>query len=84
MKHNFAFTSSVAYHLLGLNSQSAIHSKSDNCLTQYKSKYVFNEWQALATKTKKLVIEYYDMFGHGKGLVDAMSGFGLKVHCKRQ
>ena len=27
---------------------------------------------------KKTVIVYYGVSGHGKGLVDAMSGFGVK------
>ena len=29
-------------------------------------------------KTQKMVIVYYGVSGHGKGLVDAMSGFGVK------
>ena len=52
--------------------------KSDNCSTQYKSKYVFNFWSSLAKKLNKTIIVYYGVSGHGKGLVDAMSGFGVK------
>ena len=45
--------------------------------------YVFSMWQLFATTTKKLVIAYYGASGHGKGLVDAMSGFGVKGPLKR-
>ena len=78
MRHNFAFTLSVVYHSLQLNSPSVTCFKYDNCLTQYKSKYVFKKWQALATKTKKLVIVYYGVSGHGKVLVETVSGFAVK------
>ena len=84
MKHNFAFTSSVVHHLLELHNPSVIRFKSDNCSTQYKSKYVFKQWQILAMKTQKMVIVYYGVSGHGKGLVDAMSGFGVKGPLRRE
>ena len=57
--------------------------KSDNCSTQYKSKYVFNFWSSLAKKLNKTIIVYYGVSGHGKGLVDAMSGFGVKGPIRR-
>ena len=78
MRHNFAFTSSVVYHSVQLNSPSVTCFKYDNCLTQYKTKYVFKKWQALAIKTKKLVIVYYSASGHGKVLVDTVSEFAVK------
>ena len=41
MKQDFAFTSTVVCHLLEVNKPSTTRFKSDNCATQYKSKYVF-------------------------------------------
>ena len=55
-----------------------IRLKSDNCSTQYKCKYIFGKYKELAMDTGVLVIAYYGASGHGKGLVDAMSGFGVK------
>ena len=46
--------------------------------TQYKSSYVFGEYQKMAAHYNRKVIIYYGHSGHGKGLVDAMSSFGLK------
>ena len=66
------------HHLLELENPSVIRFKSDNCATQYKSKYVFQQWQSLAKETIKTVIVYYGVSGHGKGLEDAMHGFGVK------
>ena len=59
-----------------------LHFKSDNCSTQYKCKYVFYQWRSLAMKLDKTFIVYYGVSGHGKGLVDAMSGFGVKTPVK--
>ena len=61
-----------------------IRLKSDNCSTQYKCKYVFKRWQILAKETSKTVIVYYGVSGHGKGLVDAMSGFEVKGPLQRK
>ena len=55
-----------------------IRVKSDNCAIQYKSKKVFHFWRMFAREQKKVVIVYYGVPGHGKGLVDAMSPFGAK------
>ena len=54
------------------------HLKSDNCSQQYKSHFVFANWRALAKKYNKTIILYYGVSGHGKGLVDSMSSFGVK------
>ena len=84
-KHDFAFTSMVVNHILQLHNPSdTIRLKSDNCSTQYKCKYVFNKWQELAKETSKTVVVYYGVLGHGKGLVDAMSGFGVKGPLRRE
>ena len=52
--------------------------KSDNCSTQFKSKYIFYEWRSLAITIERKIV-YYGVQGHGKGLVDSMSGFGVKT-----
>ena len=79
MKHDFAFTSTVAHSCIALNDlPEIIRRKSDNCGTQYKSRYVFGEYQKMASQYERKVIIYYGPSGHGKGLVDAMSVFGVK------
>ena len=79
MQHNHAFTAAVVEHILSLEVlPDIIRFKSDNCSTQYKSKYVFSFWSSLAKKLSRNVIVYYGVSGHGKGLVDAMSAFGVK------
>ena len=55
--------------------------KSDNCSSHYKSKFVFQAWKTLAVSLS--IIIYYGVKGHGKGLVDSMSGFGIKTPLKR-
>ena len=52
--------------------------KSDNCSMQYKCKYVFGKYNQLTSETGIPIICYFGVSGHGKGLVDAMSGFGVK------
>ena len=54
-----------------------------NCSTKYESKYVFKQLQLLAADTMKSVIVYYGVSDHGKGLVDAMSGFEVKGSLRR-
>ena len=56
-----------------------IQFKSDNCATQDKSKYVFWYWSNLAAQHGKKVLVYYGVAGRGRGLVDAMSSFGVKA-----
>ena len=57
--------------------------KSDNCSTHYKCWWVFHMWQQLSMSEGKTLISYFGPSGHGKGLVDAMSGFGVKGPLKR-
>ena len=79
LKHNFAFTKTVVDDLLEKNGTTTILPfKSDNCSVQYKCKNVFSMWQSKVTSSQKQVIIYYGVSSHGKGLVDAMSGFGVK------
>jgi hypothetical protein len=61
-----------------------IRIKSDNCSTQYCSKSVFARYSSLAVELQKTIILYYGVNGHGRGLVDAMSGFGLKTPLRKK
>ena len=86
-KHDFAYTSYCVNHLLDLEDDDCIsviiRCKSDNCSCQYKSCKVFNFYRNLAKKLGKTIIVYYGVAGHGKGLVDAMSAFGVKSPLRR-
>ena len=52
--------------------------KSDNAPNQYKDKYAFAYYQDLANKYNVRIVRLYGAAGHGKGLIDAMSSFGVK------
>ena len=52
--------------------------RSDNCPTQYKSRFVFARMRKLALKYQIAIFWFYGEPGHGRGLVDAMSSFGCK------
>ena len=52
----------------------------NNCSEQYKC---ISYLQEVSNDTKKTVIYYYGVKGHGKGLFDAMSGVGLKTPLKK-
>ena len=79
MKHNYAFIATVLRQLINESSSDNIRLKSDNCATQYKSKYVFKAFHSLAVKMQKKIVSFYGTSGNGKGLVDVMSSFGVKV-----
>ena len=75
--HDSQFSYANVDELVTNNDQCLIFSfKSDNCSQQYKSRFVFANWRAL--KNNKTIILYYGVSGHGKGLVDSMSSFGVK------
>ena len=57
--------------------------KSENAPTQYKNKYAFYSLQSLANTYNVQIIRIYGAAGHGKGLVNAMSGFGVKSALRR-
>ena len=63
------------YHLIRI--------KSDNCPTQYCCLHVFQAYHHLSKELDKVIILYYGVNGHGRGLVDAMSGFGVKTLLRR-
>ena len=69
----------VLKYLVDHSSTNIIRIKSENCATQYKSKYVLEAWHTLAVKTNELIVTFYETSGHGKGLVDVTSSFGVKV-----
>ena len=78
MKHDYAFTSTVVDQLIENQSSRLLRFKSDNCSVQYKCKNIFFYWQSVAIQYERSVITYYGVSGHGKGLVDSMSSFGVK------
>ena len=80
--HKSFFTIKVINNLLKMkdnNNNEIVRFKSDNCSAQYKCKFVFALLQDHAINLSKMIIYYYGVKGHGKGLVDAMSGFGVKT-----
>ena len=80
LNHNSLFTIEVIEDLLQMVDiiNNIIRFKMDNCSAQYKCKYIFALLRDLALNIQKTIIFYYGVKGHGKGLVDAMSGFGIK------
>ena len=84
-QHDYAFTAVVVEYIISIEEENhdILRFKSDNCSTQYKSKYNFNFWYSLAKKLNQTIIVCYGVSGHGKGLVDAMSGFGVKGRIRR-
>ena len=57
--------------------------KSDNSPTQYKNKFAFQSMMKLSNKYNVRIIRVYGAAGHGKGLIDAMSTFGVKTILRR-
>ena len=85
-KHDFAFTSNVVRDFCKSNieSDTIIRVKSDNCSAQYKCRCIFEFYRDFSAEQRQTVIVYYGAAGHGKGLVDAMSAFGVKTPLKRE
>ena len=52
--------------------------RSDNCSTQYKSRFVFKLLLNIAKNYCIRVDFFYGEAGHGRGLIDAMAWFGCK------
>ena len=72
MTHNYAFTSTVLKYLIA------------QIIVQHNiSQIVFKVWHTLAAKMSKCIVTFYGTSGHGKGLVDAMCSFGVKVPIRR-
>ena len=51
--------------------------RSDNCSTQYKSRYVFQGLIDLTKKNKIQITWFFGEAGHGRGLIDAMAWFSI-------
>ena len=49
--------------------------RSDNCSSQYKSRFVFRSLLDLAKQHNILIDFFYGEAGHGRGLIDAMAWF---------
>ena len=80
MKHDNGFTIAVADTIIDLFdfNTNYFRFKSDYCKTEYKCKNIFANWSKISAQLQKKIIIYYGESGHGKGLVDEMSGFGVK------
>ena len=52
--------------------------QSDNAWTQYKNKHAFGLLQKLADDFNLRTIRTYGAAGHGNGVIDTMSSFGVK------
>ena len=50
--------------------------------TQYKNKNAFFLLQKLAKEFNLRIIRTYGAAGHGKGAIDEMPSFGIKILCK--
>ena len=57
--------------------------KSDNAPTQYKNQYAFFLLEQITSKYNATILRIYRAAGHGKGLIDAMSSFGVKGILRR-
>ena len=57
--------------------------KSDNAPQQYKNRYFFAKVQGLPDDYNVKIVYAYGASGHGKGLVDSMSSFGVKNILRR-
>ena len=83
MKHDSFFSNSVVKDLLNSIEDTVMvdvfRFKSENCLTQFKCRFFFPLMRSLAIEKQNVIIFYYGIAGHGKGLVDAMSGWGVKT-----
>lgn len=78
--HDIKYVSLVVKDLLSQSPEAEIYRfRSDNCSVQYKCHWVFGFWRSLAQELQKPIVVYYGEPGHGKGTVDAMSGFGVKT-----
>ena len=80
--HNNIFTAAIIEDIIVNQLDSLIDNviilRSDNCSTQFKSRFVFASIRKLAMKYKVKMMWFYGEPGHGRGLVDDMSSFGCK------
>ena len=85
--HDTAFTTEVILDLLNkfpdYEMYPVLRFKSDNCSSQYCCKFLLPFYKDLAQKLAKPVLLYYGVNGHGRGVIDACSGFGVKSVVRR-
>ena len=81
---DFVFTSNTINDLLETypeyKNYPVLCFKSDDCSSQYCCRYIFPYYFELSRNLNKLVILYYGVNGHGRGLVDVMPGFSVNCH----
>ena len=86
--HDSIFTTTVTRDVLDkfpdYSKYPVLRIKSDNCSTQYCCLYVFEEYSKLAKEIRIPIILYYGVNGHGRGLIDAMSGFGVESPLRKK
>ena len=83
-KHNHNFTNAVVSSLIEHYPDVQIYRlQSNNCSEQYKCFNVFPLFLQLAMEHNKMFIYHYGVKGHGKWLVDTMTGFGLKTPLRK-
>ena len=86
LNHDESFTKAVVLNLINehLKNNKRIYIKSDNCREQFKCRWIFVVYREIAMSLGKEVIIYYGASGHGRGLVDGVSSFGVKTLLRRE
>ena len=86
MKHDWCHSKCVEVDIAEnfLPEQSIIRKKPDNCSTQYKCRWTFGENREREMTSKKTIVCYYGSSGHGRGLVDGMSSWGVKNPLRKE
>ena len=85
-KHNWAHTRCVDkdWENNYFANETIVRKKSDNCRVQYKCRDSFGDKRREAQRSGKTYINYYGSAGHGRGLVDSMSSFGVKGPLRKE
>lgn len=80
MKHDYLFFSDLVDHILATSATPFIICfRFDNCATQNTSKRFLPLAKFISTIPNQLII-YCGVSRHGKGLVDAMNSFGVRIY----
>ena len=85
-KHNWAHTQLVDkdWEKDYFAGETIVRKKNDNCRVQYKCGDSFGAKRKEAQNSGKTYINYYGSSGHGRGLVDSMSSFGVKGPLRKE
>ena len=86
LKQDVSFLAVVDADILQskMSQQKVLRKKTDNCAIQYKSLKVFGYYRATSIATGQTWIVYFGPEGHGRGLVDSMSSFGVKSPLRKE